>query len=288
MNRMLQNTENYNVQWKSFGKYLKEFLFDMGSSKLYSDVTLVCNDNIKINSHRFILSSCSPLLEKLLRKDNSVVILDNVDHEDLELVLDYLYFGEVYGSPDQLVRILNVADILQIKAIQKLGGQNTPEETNKALENNDEPKTNIDNIDEGSKRQPIVKAEPKKIMSCHKCKFETYSDDTFKVHMENSHKTVKVKYKKHKPSQPTVNSKGCSICQRTFDTDMYLARHFMKCSKMKASKILADLEEDEKTENELSSNTRYPCIFCDSTFVSTPLLRKHMKTDHSPNSDFKI
>ena len=53
--------------WHSYTSHFQEVLdnlFDTGES---SDVTLVCDDQVKFKAHQFILKSCSPVFETEVR-----------------------------------------------------------------------------------------------------------------------------------------------------------------------------------------------------------------------------
>ena len=52
--------EQYNVKWDSFSDHLKEMMQNLMQSTDTADVTLVCQDKIKVKAHKFVLSSCSP------------------------------------------------------------------------------------------------------------------------------------------------------------------------------------------------------------------------------------
>ena len=63
----------------------------------YTDVTLAAGTKF-FAAHKLVLSICSPYfrrLFKLLGSDKSVIFLKDVDHRHLDLLLQYMYKGEI-------------------------------------------------------------------------------------------------------------------------------------------------------------------------------------------------
>ena len=61
-------SEKFTLTWHSYAKHYEGVLsrmFDTGES---SDVTLVCDDQVKFKAHKFILKSCSPVFESILNE----------------------------------------------------------------------------------------------------------------------------------------------------------------------------------------------------------------------------
>ena len=50
------------------------------------DVTLVCDDKVKIKAHKIVLKACSPVFENILENINTseaVVYLRGIDHQEM-------------------------------------------------------------------------------------------------------------------------------------------------------------------------------------------------------------
>ena len=50
--------EKYNLTWHSYTDHLKQMLQSLMNDKDSQDVTLVCDDKVKIKAHKFVLRSC--------------------------------------------------------------------------------------------------------------------------------------------------------------------------------------------------------------------------------------
>ena len=62
----------------------------------YSDVTLVCADNVKLKAHKVVLSSCSPLLKAKIDEANNGEVeinLKEIDNIEMKLMLKFMYLG---------------------------------------------------------------------------------------------------------------------------------------------------------------------------------------------------
>ena len=67
-----------------------------------------------------MLSSCSEYFEELFRKTDCkhpIIILKDIDPQDLETLLNYIYLGEVHVLSDRLVSLIQTAECLKIKGL---------------------------------------------------------------------------------------------------------------------------------------------------------------------------
>ena len=79
---------------------------------LYTDVTLVSDDNIRIEAHKLILSAGSEYFRDILSDKahpHPMLCLDGVTSEDLERVIKYLYVGEVTVPQSHLQKFFQVS-----------------------------------------------------------------------------------------------------------------------------------------------------------------------------------
>ena len=109
-------TEKFALTWQSFTSHFQEVLgtmFDTGES---SDVTLVCDDQVKFKAHKFILKSCS-LLEETNTLE-SIIYLRGVNHLELKPILEFIYLGQASFYQERMKDFLAVGKDLQIKEIK--------------------------------------------------------------------------------------------------------------------------------------------------------------------------
>ena len=87
-------------------------LFDTGKS---SDVTLVCDDQVKFKAHKFILKSFSPVFETFLNESNdskTVVYLRGVNPCDKTILL--CTSGYKQPSYSVSIRWIIIAKVFQV------------------------------------------------------------------------------------------------------------------------------------------------------------------------------
>ena len=115
--------EKVTLTWHSHTSHLQGVLgnlFDTGES---SDVTLVCDDQVKFKAHKFILKSCSPVFESILNETNeskSVVYLRGVNQLELKPILNFIYSGQASFYQERMKDFLKTGKDLQIKEIKEV------------------------------------------------------------------------------------------------------------------------------------------------------------------------
>jgi len=104
-------------------------LFFVGAEELceseeYTDVTLAAGTKF-FAAHKLILSICSPYFRQLFRsmgREKTVIYLKDVNPRHLDLLLQYMYKGEIKVKESELVSVLQVAQGLDIKGLSEQGG----------------------------------------------------------------------------------------------------------------------------------------------------------------------
>ena len=116
--------EKFTLTWHSYTSHFQGVLgnlFDTGES---SDVTLVCDDQVKFKAHKFILKSCSPVFESILNETNddskSVVYLRGVNQLELKPILNFIYSGQASFYQERMKDFLKIGKDLQIIEIKEV------------------------------------------------------------------------------------------------------------------------------------------------------------------------
>lgn len=100
------------------GSGLSSAFAQMFKDETLVDVTLSCGNN-QIHAHRLVLSACSPYFRNMFEKQANpfhypIVNIDNIYIEDLKLVLEFMYRGEVMIPHDRLATVLRCATSLEV------------------------------------------------------------------------------------------------------------------------------------------------------------------------------
>ncbi|XP_055390336.1 peroxisomal membrane protein PEX14-like [Condylostylus longicornis] len=83
------------------------------------DVTLAAEGK-QLQAHKIVLSTCSSYFQALFTANpcqHPIVILKDVQYSDLKTMVDFMYYGEVNVSQEQLPHILKTAEMLKIKGL---------------------------------------------------------------------------------------------------------------------------------------------------------------------------
>lgn len=110
-------SEKFALKWYDYQSNWNNFLSQLRIDTEFSDVTLITDDKDKFSAHKVVLSASSNMF-KFILKDNinvkPLLYLGGVSSMNLELILDYIYYGEVRLLQDQLDSFLECAQKLEI------------------------------------------------------------------------------------------------------------------------------------------------------------------------------
>ena len=109
---MSQN-EKFHLQWNDFQVNVSNSFTKLRTDSKFHDVTLVTSDMRQVSAHRLVLSACSEffriVFENNCTNNNPLIILENISYEEINLILDYIYEGEINIFQDHLDRFLEIA-----------------------------------------------------------------------------------------------------------------------------------------------------------------------------------
>ena len=186
-----------NITWNGFTRHITKMLEHILVSAEYSDVTLVCKDNVKLNAHKFILSSCSPLLKAKIDEVNTREVeidLTEIEYEEMELVLKFMYLGNASIQGIRSNRFLEAARILQLKDICQ--------DKNASLGDTNRKQQELD------LKQDVQTKQSKFRFKCSQCPFQ--SNRSIKFHIESKHEGI---------------IHRCHLCNYTASAKTSLYRH---------------------------------------------------------------
>ena len=113
--------EKFKLTWHAFSSHGQKLFKNLLDTQKFTDVTLISDDQQQYRVHKFILSACSTVFEKILANSplNSSIYLRGINHEELESILQFIYLGEATFFHERMNEFLNVAKDLDIKEIGK-------------------------------------------------------------------------------------------------------------------------------------------------------------------------
>ena len=66
--------EKFTLTWHSYASHFQQVLGTLLETGESSDVTLVCDDQVKFKAHKFVLKACSSVFESILQETNELDI----------------------------------------------------------------------------------------------------------------------------------------------------------------------------------------------------------------------
>ena len=121
--------EKFCLKWNDFESSLSRSFKELRSEADLIDVWLCSEagereEAVPVAAHRLVLSACSGVLRRLLRRKSpgpslapGVVYLRGVTSQDLQNIVSFMYDGEVSIAQDQLNSFLAAAEDLQVKGL---------------------------------------------------------------------------------------------------------------------------------------------------------------------------
>ena len=90
---------------------------DLFKNNVLTDVTLICDDKIRIEAHRIVLCAGSTMFRDLLvdtAKQHPLLYLKGIKTEHLDPLLQYLYYGEATIPQNKINEFLSVSKDLEV------------------------------------------------------------------------------------------------------------------------------------------------------------------------------
>ena len=238
-------------------------LFKEGS---FTDVTLVSEDLQVSAAHRFVLSRASSTFKKLLLINpsaNSMLYLRGISQNVLDLILQFIYTGEVDVPTNEITDFLKAANDLDISELKNrpqssnISTQSEAEETSDYLQDIQEKdcKSSISNNDDIKQETEVTIEETesfkeiaqKKIKDCPSfiTDVENYPVQDVRIReiisskatKQKSHKEIQNKNKQFSktmmnPKNSFSKSKNvkammmeCTLCSQSFNDQLSYLRH---------------------------------------------------------------
>ena len=110
------------LQFENFADHAANTVRNLINSSNFCDVTLSCDGGQRIDCHRFLLSSASPMLDKIMSESSlfpQTIFLRGVQFEDLYGIIKFIYLGEVQILSENLDRFFLTARDLEIQELLK-------------------------------------------------------------------------------------------------------------------------------------------------------------------------
>ena len=124
------DSETFCLKWNDFIDNVITSFAQLRKDKDFADVTLAPGDGGQtvVRAHRVVLASGSHVLKSLLTQhpsENPLIFMRGMKQDQLNSIVDFLYFGEVSIHQDELNDFLALAEELQLKGLTESKNKET-------------------------------------------------------------------------------------------------------------------------------------------------------------------
>merc|ERR1719319_523539 len=193
------NSEIFHLVFNNFKTNISTNWSELREESQFCDVTLACEGS-RVEAHKVILSSCSPVIKDLLIQTNHphpLVYLRGVKSMQIKALLDFIYRGEVNIAREDLDDFLEVARELKVKGLAEddKKGEELSANTSKSFGNNEDkftPAKVKSAVPTPTVYSSIVKEEYVFKNQNQKTYCETHEESNFEPHIKMEEYTVGV------------------------------------------------------------------------------------------------
>ena len=112
--------EKFSLTWNDFRDNVTKSFGLLRSERNLFDVTLVSDSEELIPAHRLVLSACSDFFKNIFKEvehQNPLIYLAGVSSGDIQMLLEYMYQGEVQICQQDINHFMEVAEKLKIDGL---------------------------------------------------------------------------------------------------------------------------------------------------------------------------
>ena len=257
---------------------LTQLLSDLFYFGDYSDVTIVCDGNQQIKSHKFLLSQHSKMFKAILSgdSDETELYLPGVTYQQVFSLLELLYLGKVSSKRIDFRELRKVAESLQFTSLLKDNSLHREEPRPIAialsLSEKIRKKRGIYKVGKKGEKQILKKNSNGKILCLEpSCDRLFNQPGNMKQHFMTIHKGAKY---------------PCTMCEDKFSHPRGLRRHIQSVHlKMRfpcesCSYQAACTGSLRKHTLAMHLNKTYTCQYCQKVMRQSSNLTFHLKTYH--------
>ena len=236
-------SEKFSLKWNDYLVNVSRKFSLLRNEEDFSDVTLVTSDKRQVSAHKVVLSSSSDYFKTILQNNNkshyTILCLENISHEELNFMLDYVYNGEVNIEQDQLDRFLTIAKRFQLEGL----------------------------ISDGSGELEVEDSHYINLKNSNKIQPDTEKVDNFKkISLIGSREHIKISSEEFQ----TVEELDEKIIENLSRVDGTKKWQCLLCNQV--SRFLSHAKEHVEVH---FGGLSFPCQNCDKIFRSRSALRNH-------------
>ena len=291
----MDSSNDLHLRWEEFQTNIQTSYAKLSTSDHFSDVTLVGEDGYQIKSHRVILSAASQIFESMLMINDHpkpMIFMRGTTTLHLNLLMSYIYHGEVQVGRDDLEDFLEMAGELEIKGLitnkssktsteaprnkSRFTSKETSYETNKSTNSSVEfVQLKTESIDFNLEKNPFVLADTSTKSTINNRTIEEL-DDTTNVNLKQrpyAMTNTSTKSTKTNKSSGELDDTINSMLENLGEAGQYACKVCGKSGNQK-QKVVSHIEGNH------IQGVSHTCKKCTKTYKTRECLRVHVFRFH--------
>lgn len=311
--------ENFCLKWNDHHSVFFSNAEKLCHGSLLTDVVISASGTL-FQAHKLVLSVCSKFFQDvfsqtiLQQSSNTVIYLKDVEAKHMQLLLSYMYRGEVDVEDNELADFLKTASGLQIKGLSEQDNQSKPTKET-SVEKSKNANSFLNHVETS-----VPKRKPDRPLTPPSSKLPSHSyQPTEEITIEDNQPAKRIKEEtvqidqneptstwtaQPKPMAPPPhktpevhpqNPTNYMVSQTTQPEAEYMDDYVDYSSEMMYEEEDPTLQNYNQTESsatwkishpEDKLNKAYPCEVCNMSFSQKWLLKRHWKT-HTGDKPYK-
>ena len=248
----MSSSEKFCLKWNDFQTNVAKSFSQLRQETGLFDVTLVSSDQQQVSAHRLVLSACSEFFKTIFYSNthsHPLLYHDGVDSGEINLMMDYIYQGEVQIYQESLDRFLEIANKFKLDGLLASEDEDTGEA--KMFDNTATSKAQ-DEVWKKDLTPPTVSNKPKTQHIVQERSLKIANNEVYEANTSE----VNEKFQELVVQEPD-RSFRCTVCNRTMSHKGSMRRHL---------------------ETHLTGLS-YDCPTCEKTFRSSNALATHKSSE---------
>ena len=116
----MEEADEVKISSVDFHKDILHFAGSVRESSAFANVTLVAEDDYRIEANQLILSAASPFFKRIISNNphqHPLLFLRNIDIKTLKSIIRFIYMGQTEVEQEELETFLAVAKDLKVKGL---------------------------------------------------------------------------------------------------------------------------------------------------------------------------
>ena len=264
-------SEKLCLKWNDYQENIGLSYRELRESQEFGDVTLVCEDNHRIEGHKVILASASKFFRNIFignKHSHPLIYMRGIKARDLVCLVDFIYHGEANVYEEDLNNFLAIAEELNLTG---LIGSTTSEEAH-----NSRNETKVRKVKkEGQSNLMVLDSFP----NAYTSKPDTFDEDVVNTSFDNTVGVLDV-------NTVMVAKTSVSFKGENTELDGKINSMLKKINAVWTCTVCGKTDNNNRAYNvkkHIESHIEglaHPCGHCGKTFRSRNILQSHLSRAH--------